>query len=166
MEVLPLGCNQDFAKLCRQRFDLYQAATITALPENSVLWACGVDLASVQILANNAQLLSLSMRPRQDSRREPEIILPVTRDMKRVVHGFGERDPFIAAHEPACFHVTTGTIWAPILLALVIAIAAAVMLILLFAILGLLVAAAVISGLLLAESVVYGSLASRADRGI
>ena len=45
MEVLPLGCNQDFAKLCRQRFDLYQAATITALPENSVLWACGVDLA-------------------------------------------------------------------------------------------------------------------------
>jgi hypothetical protein len=101
------------------------------------------------------------MRPRQDSRREPEIILPVTRDMKRVVHG-----PFIAAHEPACFHVTTGTIWAPILLALVIAIAAAVMLILLFAILGLLVAAAVISGLLLAESVVYGSLASRADRGI
>ena len=71
------------------------------------------------------------MRPRQDSRREPEIILPVTRDMKRVVHGFGERDPFIAAHEPACFHVTIGTIWAPILLALVIAIAAAVMLILL-----------------------------------
>jgi hypothetical protein len=58
MEVLPLGCNQDFAKLCRQRFDLYQAATITALPENSVLWACGVDLASVQILANNARLLS------------------------------------------------------------------------------------------------------------
>jgi hypothetical protein len=87
--------------------------------------------------------------------------------MKRIVHGFGERDPFIAAHEPACFHVTIGTIWAPILLALVIAIAAAVMLILLVgAILGLLVAAAVISGLLLAESVVYGSLASRADRGI
>jgi hypothetical protein len=97
------------------------------------------------------------MKRRQDSRREPEIILPSDPEMRspRSAHRFGEGYPFVGVRTSHRIYTARLGPFGLILLALAIAIAAAVMLVLLLGavlfwipILFLLVAAAVISGLL------------------
>lgn len=99
------------------------------------------------------------MKPRHDSRPEPEIILPGDPDIRsrRTAHRFGEGYPFAGVRTSHRIYTARLGPFGLILLALAlaIAIAAAVMLVLLLGavlfwipILVLLVAAAVISGLL------------------
>lgn len=97
------------------------------------------------------------MKPRHESRPEPEIILPGDPDIRsrRTAHRFGEGYPFVGVRTSHRIYTARLGPFGLILLALAIAIAAAVMLVLLLGavlfwipILFLLVAAAVISGLL------------------
>jgi hypothetical protein len=97
------------------------------------------------------------MKPRQDSRTEPEIILPGDPEIRssRAAHRFGGVYPFVDVRRSHRVYTARLGLFGLILLGLAIAIAAAVMLILLLGavlfwipILVLLVAAAVISGLL------------------
>jgi hypothetical protein len=97
------------------------------------------------------------MKPRHESRPEPEIILPGDPDIRsrRPAHRFGEGYPFVGVRTSHRIYTARLGPFGLILLVLALAIAAAVMLVLLLGavlfwipILVLLVAAAVISGLL------------------
>ena len=97
------------------------------------------------------------MKPRHDSRPEPEIILPGDPDIRsrRTAQRFGEGYPFVGVRTSHRIYTARLGPFGLILMVLALAIAAAVMLVLLLGavlfwipILALLVAAAVISGLL------------------